>query len=158
MENNEHLRRTLEDYRRRRQQKLEEVRRIDSVIQQLLMDLGESDASAEEELTPEEASPNASLLGPSGSSWKAITIRPDEFFGLSQSEASKAYLRKVGHAVPYTELVNALQKGGARLGGQDPAKTLYVSLARNPKKEFVWPSDDHISLAEFYQQRKDSGK
>jgi hypothetical protein len=71
---------------------------------------------------------------------------------MSQSEAAKAYLRKIGHAVHFDELVAALKKGGATLGGKDPRKTLYVSLARNPKKEFVWPSDDHISLGEFYSK------
>jgi hypothetical protein len=75
---------------------------------------------------------------------------------MTQGEAAKAYLRKIGRAIPFEELVSALRSGGATLGGADPKKTLYVSLARNPKKEFVWPQEGYIGLGEFYN-RKESG-
>ena len=72
---------------------------------------------------------------------------------MSQGDAAKAYLRMRGCAIPMDELVTALQAGGAKVGGTDPKRTLYVSLKANPKKKFVWPSKDHIGLAEFYQGR-----
>lgn len=157
----DHLRKTLEHYRKLRQQKLDEIKPIldslkpiESMIRQLESDLNEPTSlteplnnaigmSIERDGNPSESAPK-----------KHLGLRPDEFFGLSQSDAAKAYLRKVGHAIPFDELVAALQRGGAKLGGKDPKKVLYVSLARNPRKEFVWPSQDHISLAEFYTGRK----
>jgi hypothetical protein len=147
MDENDHLRKTLEHYRQQRQHKLDEVQLIENMIRQLERDLGEQPTVEGTAGTPD-----------AGASWPGLHpmnfIKPDEFYGLSQSDAAKAYLRKVGHAVPFEELVTALRKGGAKLGGVDPKKTLYVSLARNPRKEFVWPSTDHISLSEFYEGRK----
>ena len=65
-------------------------------------------------------------------------LKGDELYDKSQSEAAKNYLRMVGHSISFEELVDALIQGGARLGGVDGKKTLYVSLARNPKKELLW--------------------
>ncbi len=161
MDDLEPLRKTLEHYRQQRQQRLaefqREMQRTDSMIAQLEADLGEQPSTSEAASIAASSplfSPNetpALFRGPSGPS-----IEPDEFFGLKQTDAAKAYLRKIGKAVLFDELVEALRRGGAKLGGKDPKKTLYVSLARNPRKEFVWPSSDHISLAEFYG-RKESG-
>ena len=150
MEEFEHLRKTLEHYRQQRQQKLEEVRAIETMIRQLELDLGEPATieapPLERDVAPAMARP-ISLISPLHS------LRPDEFFAMSQSDAAKAYLRLVGHAITFDELVEALRKGGAKLGGADPKKTLYVSLARNPRKEFVWPSKEHIGLKEFYDRK-----
>ena len=148
MENSEHLRKTLEHYRQQRQQKLEELRPIELMIRQLEIDLGEAPAG-----TSSGGPEGASLPNPQWVHVKGVSVKPDEFFTMSQSDAAKAYLRKVGHAIPFEDLVDALRRGGAKLGGADPKKTLYVSLARNPRKEFVWPSKEHISLAEFYGDR-----
>jgi hypothetical protein len=150
----EPLRRTLEYYRQQRQQKLDELRPIETMIRQLERDLGEAPSLADvgNEVTTAAAISGSSAIGLIIS--PMFSLRPDEFYGMSQSEAAKAYLRKVGRAIPFDELVQALRKGGAKLGGADPKKTLYVSLARNPRKEFVWPSTDHISLSEFYDRAK----
>jgi hypothetical protein len=153
MQDMEHLRRTLEYYRQLRQQKLEEIRPIEMMIRQLEIDLGEPpsvDATATREVSV--PSTEGVIVNPGIGTY----IKPDEFFGMSQNDAARAYLRKIGRAVPFDDLVTALQKGGAKLGGADPKKTLYVSLARNPNKEFVWPQDGIIGLREFYN-RKDSG-
>jgi hypothetical protein len=157
MEDMEHLRRTLEFYRQQRQQKLAELQRIEGMIAQLEADLGEQPSG--DIASSAASSPLSTVLSDILAPFRqpgTPTIRPDEFFGMSQSEAAKAYLRKVGHAVSFDELVSALRNGGATLGGADPKKTLYVSLARNPKKEFVWPQEGIIGLGEFYN-RKDSG-
>jgi hypothetical protein len=151
MEESEHLRQTLEHYRQQRQKHLEEVKRIEMMIGQLEQDLGEA---------PSVDSTRGDSQGLTASTPVAIpgtrvlpTVRPDEFYGMSQTDAAKAFLKKVGYAINFAHLVSALQRGGAKLGGADPQKTLYVSLARNPKKEFVWPSKDHIGLKEFYDRK-----
>jgi len=159
MDELDHLRRTLEHYRQQRQQKLDELKPIEQMIRQLEIDLGEPPSSAQPELSDTIGSSMATPLlsgsfATSGSYVKSPLISADAFYGMSQSEAAKKYLRMVKRAVPFDELVSALRRGGATLGGKDPKKTLYVSLARNPKKEFVWPSDDHISLGEFYTKEK----
>lgn len=146
----DHLRGTLEHYRQQRQQKLRELRTIEMMIRQLENDLGEPpsvDYDADEPETPR-------VISSATITVRSTPIKPDEFYGMTQSEAAKAYLKRIGHAIPFDELVSALKRGGAKLGGADPKKTLYVSLARNPRKEFVWPSEDHISLSEFYENRK----
>jgi|SRR5882724_7787819 len=147
MNETDHLRKTLEHYRELRQQKLQELRPIEMMIRQLELDLGEGSSVESGDEISDSSLAAVAKLG-------STSIRPDEFFNLSQSEAAKAYLRKIGHAILFDELVTALRKGGAKLGGADPKKTLYVSLARNPRREFVWPSKDHIGLSEFYQDRK----
>lgn len=159
MDDLEPLRKTLEHYRQQRQQKLadfqREMQRIDAMIAQLEADLGEQPTAGEAASIAASSplfSPNETPALFRGSGGPAI--RPDEFFGLKQTDAARAYLRKVGKAVLFDDLVEALGNGGAKLGGKDPKKTLYVSLARNPGKIFVWPSKGYISLAEFYGKRE----
>jgi hypothetical protein len=164
MADSDHLRKTLEHYKRQRQQKLDELRPIEEqrkqkldelqpielMIRQLLRDLGEAPSiePPTDTIVDTLRQPQEELgLHP------MLFLKPDEFYGMSQSDAAKTYLRRVGHAITFDELVEALRKGGAKLGGVDPKKTLYVSLARNPRKEFVWPNKDHISLKEFYDNR-----
>lgn len=85
---------------------------------------------------------------PSGGS---LAIRPDEFFGMTQAEASRTYLRKVGHAITLDELAEALRTGGCKLSGSNPKKVLYVALIRNTH-DFRAPQRGYIGLAEFYQR------
>jgi len=150
METNDHLRKTLDHYRQQRQQKLDELRPLELMIRQLEHDLGE--ASSNNGISEIKSLPDG-VLDTASFNRQQPAIRPDEFFTMTQSDAAKNYLKKVGHAISFDELVGALRKGGAQLGGADPKRTLYVSLARNPNKEFVWPSPDHIGLSEFYPGR-----
>ena len=152
MPENDHLRQTLDHYKQLRQQKLDQLREelapIELMIRQLERDLGVASNG-------ESAASSAPTIEPlpfpdSAFSSKTPIIRPDEFYRMTQTEAAKTYLRKVGQAVSFEDLVVALRKGGAQLGGVDPKRTLYVSLARNPMKEFVWPSEGFIGLSEFY--------
>src|ERR1017187_70554 len=152
MDERDHLRKTLEHYRMQRQQKLDEARAFDGIIRQLERDLGEQSTVEDSGIAPGDSGTLSTVR--MGGLSPLHNIRPDEFFAMSQSDAAKAYLRKVGFAIPFDELVTALRKGGARLGGADPKKSLYVSLARNPRKEFVWPSKDHIGLQEFYDRKE----
>jgi len=152
MAENDHLRQTLDHYRQLRQQKLdqlkEELAPIELMIRQLERDLGEPPVTESTGLNA--AVSDSFVFSDSATASKMPAIRPDEFYTMTQSEAAKAYLGKVGHAVSFDELVAALRKGGARLGGADPKRTLYVSLARNPMREFVWPSEGYIGLSKFY--------
>jgi hypothetical protein len=162
MTETEHIRKTLDHYRKLRERKIEELKPVldeisgyDLLIRKLADDLNEPANIEPLNLQPSTASASVTLANtsppkPAG----RITVRPDEFFQMSQNDAAKAYLRKIGRAISMDELVGALQAGGAKVGGADPKRTLYVSLKANPKKEFVWPSKDHIGLAEFYLDRK----
>lgn len=62
-----------------------------------------------------------------------IAIRPDEFFGLSNTDAAERYLRKVGHAVSLGDIYNALSQGGVQFSGEG-RKSLYVQLIRATRK------------------------
>jgi hypothetical protein len=159
---NDHIRKTLDHYRRLREKRIEEVQPIldeirgyELIIQKLASDAKEpaniEPFSLGTSAMPENPAP-ANTLTPKPAA--KATIKPDEFFQMSQSDAARAYLRMVGRAISMDELVSALQAGGAKVGGADPKRTLYVSLKANPKKEFVWPGKDHIGLAEFYLSRK----
>lgn len=149
MDDLQHLRQTLDYYKEKKAKRTAEFRAevsaLDIQIRQLEQELGEEPSTGDVDVTltlPDLPSMRGGTSNPS--------IRPDEFFGMSQSEASKAYLRKVARAIPFDQLVDALKRGGAELGGANPKRTLYVSLARNPMKEFVYPSDGFIGLREFY--------
>jgi len=159
----DHIRKTLEYYRKLREKaideikpKLDEIHGYELVIRKMADDLKEPANFEPLNLGSSAASTNGTPAStpPPARSASRMAIAPDEFFQMSQSDAAKAYLRSVGKAISMDELVSALQSGGAKLGGADPKRTLYVSLKANPKKEFVWPTKDHIGLAEFYQNRK----
>jgi hypothetical protein len=160
----DHMRKTLEHYRKLREKSIEgikpqldEIRGFDAMIRRLANDLNEP---ANIEALNLDVSPSLAMTaaptsgGVNGSGIGRPLLRPDEYFQMSQSEAAKAYLRLVGRAISMDDLVSALQAGGAQVGGVDPKRTLQVSLKSNPKKEFVWPNKETIGLAEFYQRRK----
>jgi len=153
MSNLDALRAALEHYQQQRADVEKEyqnrLRAIDLMIWQLKRDLGEA---TNDEPPTADGIPLVSATG-AAQSGISVPVKPDEFFRMNQTDAARAYLKKVGRSISFDELVAALRKGGAKLGGADPKKTLYVSLARNPKKEFVWPSKDFIGLDEFYPKK-----
>jgi len=147
MANQDFLRQTLEHYRKQRQVQLEEIRKTETLIVHLEKELGES-ATVE---------PNQTGIGfvklagdIRAPEPRNVEIRPDEFYGMTQTQAAKAYLLRVKRAVSIDQIVEALRNGGAQLGGADPKKTLYVSLARNPERHFVIPREGYFGLREFY--------
>jgi hypothetical protein len=147
MNGNDHLRQTLEYYKQQLQKKIEEIAPLQLMIRQLERELGESSSTTD---ISEAASGAAFQAVQNFSSERGTDVRPDEFFGMSHNEAAKAYLSKVGRAISLDELVAALKKGGAQVGGATPKKSLYVSLMRSPIREFVSPSENHIGLRSFY--------
>ena len=148
MATNDYLRQTLEHYRQQRQIQLEELRKTEALIAHFERELGESPSNEPGPTTGIEfVNVAADIRLPEQ---RTGDIRPDEFYGMTQTQAAKAYLQRVKRAVSIEQIVEALRNGGAQLGGADPKKTLYVSLARNPQREFVIPRDGYFGLREFY--------
>lgn len=154
MSTNDPLKPALEHYRQRRLGILDELRKVELTIRQLEIDLGEPVSDRPMADSYNFAEPTADRATPSvPGSGKPPTIRQDEFFGMTQSEAAKAYLSKVGHAVPMDQLVEALQTGGCKVGGVSAKRTLYISLVRNIR-DFVPVSSGVIGLRAFYPSLK----
>jgi hypothetical protein len=151
MNGNDHLRQTLDYYRQQLKNKLDELGPLQLMIRQLERELGESSGAGSDLSDLASGAAFQTPTIPTFSSERPSSdIRPDEFFGMSHNEAAKTYLGKIGRAVSMDELVAALKKGGAQLSGATPKKSLYVSLMRNPLREFVSPSENHIGLRSFY--------
>jgi hypothetical protein len=79
-----------------------------------------------------------------------ISIRPDEFYGLSNTDASEKYLRKIGHAAPLEEIYNALMKGGINFSSNG-RNNLNIMLTRATRKfaKIVSDSVIHFGLLEW---------
>lgn len=148
MSTNDSLRQTLEYFLQQKEKKLEEARRLEALIREIRVQLGEEVGEADEVSTLLETTLEQKRV-----SEKEPEIRVDEFLGLSQSEAAKRYLKKIGHAVSVEQLVAVLRKGACKVGGIDPKKTLYISLVRNVR-EFVPVQSGYIGLREFYPHLK----
>lgn len=84
-----------------------------------------------------------------------VSIRSDEFFGLSNTEAAERYLRKIGHAMPLTDIFEALSTGGITFTG-DGKKNLYTQLVRATRKFSKIGSGSNITfgLNEWYPARR----
>lgn len=80
------------------------------------------------------------------------TIRPDEYFGLSQGQAAKKYLQKVGHAAHIEEIMKGITQGGIRVAGNS-TRNLYIALVRNTT-DFVLVGTNTFGLREFYPHLK----
>ena len=156
VDTNESLKQALEHFLQQRQKKMDEIRKLDSTIAKIREELGGLSEGEEDPFIPGLAIPPETESQEPFKS-KPQDIRPDEFFGMSQSEAAKAYLKRIGHAVPMEELVEALTSRGCKVGGVDPKRTLYISLVRNVR-EFVPPQPGFIGLREFYPSLKGGKK
>jgi hypothetical protein len=146
MDSREHLTQTLEYFRQQKEAKLQEILRLDVMIHDLERELGETPSNA---ITLDLTSPSVSGYVPN-SGVPTASMRPDEFFGMSQTDAARAYLKKIGRATSLEQILEGMKRGGAHVGGADPKNTLYVSLMRNPKQEFIKVGDGFIGLREFY--------
>ncbi|MCZ7385422.1 MAG: hypothetical protein O8C63_11850 [Candidatus Methanoperedens sp.] len=95
-------------------------------------------------------SESAEIEKSSGSS-----IRPDEFYGLSNTDATERYLKKIGHAVSLEEIYNALMKGGVVFTGNG-RNNLNIMLTRATRKfaKIVSDSVIHFGLLEWYPSRR----
>ncbi len=89
--------------------------------------------------TPTATEPPSKKLG---------TIRPDEYFGLSQGQAAKKYLQQVGYAAHIEEIIKGITRGGVKVAGNS-TRNLYIALVRNTT-DFVLVGANTFGLREFY--------
>src|SRR3989304_7148424 len=149
MPTQESMRETLEHFRNQERKLLDDLRSLGMTIRQIERELGiEEQASGSTELSNGFLAGQVEAPAVTGVGGKP-PIRPDEFFGMTHAEAAKRYLKKVGHAVSFEELADALQKGGCKVGGAQPKRVLYISLVRNTR-DFVPPQTGYVGLREFY--------
>lgn len=151
---NDSMRETLEYFRQQRHKKMEEIRQVESTIRQLEGELGlePTDFAIGPQLSAsaEENEP----INPTGfTGQRKSETHADEFFGLSQPEAARRYLKKAGHAVTVEEVLEALRAGGCEVGGSDPKKVLYISMVRDTRN-FVKLPNGLIGLRDFYGDRR----
>lgn len=150
MDTKEHLTQTLEHFRQQRSTKIQEIRSLDTIIRGLEQELGDPAPAVETSDSFVPLEPSA----PVGVNGALPQPRADEFFSMTQTEAAKSYLKKVGRAISMDQLLDGMKRGGAHVGGADPKSTLYVSLMRNPNREFVRVSEGVVGLREFYPNLK----
>lgn len=84
-----------------------------------------------------------------------ITIKPDEFYNMTNTEATEKYLRKVGEAASLDDIYDALTKGGLSFVGNGRSN-LNLQLTRATRKFAKITSDSkiHFGLLEWYPKRK----
>jgi len=146
------LKESLEYFREQERKLLGELESVRFTIRRIEQELGIQSEQAESLQVPIGAPPGETETRPFLAR-KRPDIRPDEFFGMSQTEAAKAYLRKVGHAVSLDELLEALKTGGCKVGGANPKRVLYIGLVRDTRN-FVPVQSGVIGLREFYPSLK----
>lgn len=137
-------------YREERKQYLNKAHQLEATIRRLEIDLGEppENEGGEDQLTIlDEQTSQPTIKRP------IATIQADEFFGITHGDAARKYLERVGKAVSLEEMVEALNKGGCKVGGADPKRTLYISLVRNTK-DFTKVPGGYIGLRKFYPNLK----
>ncbi len=154
MELTDSMRDTLDQLRTQERKLLDELNGLRFTIKNLERIAGvesqeASSAEARFEMIP--PSNRQEVPATNGASGKS-TIRPDEFFGLTHAEAARRYLKKIGHAVSFAEMVDVLRRGGCKLTSSDPEHVLWISLVKN-SKDFVPPQPGFVGLKEFYPAR-----
>jgi hypothetical protein len=145
------LREALEHFKRQRSKAAEDLRAIETTISQIQLQLGETPDTPETDTRDNNSGIDAAPIK------GAYVPRPDEFFQMSQGDAARAFLEKMGRAVSLDELLNGLRGGGCKVGGADPKRTLYISLVRNTR-DFVPVQNGYIGLRKFYANTARPGR
>jgi len=85
----------------------------------------------------------------------ASSIRPDEFYQMTNTEAAEKYLKKVGHAVSLDEIFEAIQKGGIKFSSNGKI-SLNVQLTRATSKFCKMKHGDAVNfgLREWYPKKR----
>lgn len=154
----DHVRRTLEDFRLQLSVKLNETARVLAVVNALEEQLGLPKTSPNnaggvtwnvslgDEMRVSDAS------NPGGNS--PGVIRPDEYLGDPPLEAAKKYLRRVRRAASLEDIADAISKGGAAIrSGSDWRTELDASLTRSTR-EVVKVREGTYGLVEFYSEEQ----
>ncbi len=83
-----------------------------------------------------------------------MSIRPDEFFGMTNSEAAEKYLKKIGHAAPFDDIYTALVEGGLKFTAN--GRTVLNNQLTRGTRKFVKMGKGHkisFGLLDFYPDR-----
>lgn len=151
------LRQTLGYYQEQIKKRIDELHPMVMTIRQIEHDLGipaeESTIPILPFLTADAKTEQSTSTNGNG---KMPSLRPDEYFTKSHGEAARDYLSRVGHAIEMDNLLDALRKGGCKIGGIDPKRTLSTALLRNNWKDFIRVGDGLIGLRSFYKNAKAS--
>jgi hypothetical protein len=83
-----------------------------------------------------------------------LSITPDAFYGLTQTEAAEKYLKMVGHAVPLEDIFSALVEGGVKFG-RNGRSNLNMQMTRATRKfaKIATGSTVSFGLLEWYPSR-----
>jgi DNA-directed RNA polymerase delta subunit len=76
---------------------------------------------------------------------------------MSQADAARAYLEKIGHAMPLEDIFKAVTSGGCKVGGADPKRTLSITLFQS-KRDFVNTGGGNWGLRKFYPNMPKLGR
>jgi hypothetical protein len=158
----DHIRRTLEDFRQQLSAKMNEAARVLAVVNALEDQLGlpKTSPNSAGGLTwnvalGDEARSNDGDHGPTTSA--VTTIRPDEYLGDQPLEAAKKYLRRLRRAATLEDIAGAISRGGAAIrSGTDWRTELDASLTRSTR-EVVKVREGTFGLVEFYTEEQLKG-
>lgn len=83
-----------------------------------------------------------------------IHVADGEFYGMSQTAAAAAVLDRAGRSRPQRteQIIAAIQRGGVKVGGKDPAGTFYKILNRDSR--FHRPAPNTWGLSVWYPGAK----
>ncbi len=81
------------------------------------------------------------------------TVRPGQFYSMSQTDAVAAYLSMVRRPCTLEELIEVLQQGGLVFNSKDPRGTLYTQLVRATLR-FVKLPTGQFDLLDNYPNEK----
>lgn len=104
-----------------------------------------------------EAGIEAMFSDVSTGSTTAATIRPDQFYGKSPTVAAREYLDLKGRAVPLSEILDALTRGGFDFDAHGwkseglRLKNLGISIGKNSSIFHRLPNDT-LGLVKFYPE------
>jgi hypothetical protein len=145
-----HIDKTLEDLKQQLSIKMAEVKRLLTTINSLEEYAGLpktvfQDAGVAVSVHDSASISEAVDVIPRGVS----RIRPDEFLGEDPLKAAKKYIGRVGHAVGFDEIADAVSRGGAATKGADWRERLKTGLIRSTH-DIVKVQDDTFGLTGFY--------
>lgn len=157
MATNDFFKESLEHFKQQRQAKIDELRALEITIRQIQKQLGEVPEDQQDLSLAQFSTPESKPLSAPPAMGGTYKPRPDEFFGMSQAEAARTYLEKIGHAVLLDDLLKAVMSGGCKVGGADPKKNFYVGLLQN-KRDFVPTGNGYFGLRKFYPNMPKLGR
>jgi hypothetical protein len=143
----------LEDAIRRRN----ELNTFIKVLQEMIGGGGAPEATAEGAGAKEAGSPSTDVADPMS------VVFPGMFFGKSQPQAVKMLLERVRRPLKTRAIIEALDKGGMKVGGKNPNVNLWSILKRADEIFIIvpkagWGLIDWYDAKVIEKMRKEGGK